>query len=49
MYGVPHDVSAAKAKRELGWTPRPVRQSILETAEYLISAGIVPAKPPKAA
>jgi nucleoside-diphosphate-sugar epimerase len=49
MYGVPHDVSAAKAKRELGWTPRPVRQSILETAEYLISAGIVSAKPPKAA
>ena len=49
MYGVPHDVSAAKAKRELGWTPRPVRQSILETAEYLISAGIVRAKAPKAA
>jgi hypothetical protein len=31
---------------ELGWTPRPLRQSILETAESLISAGVVrPRKP----
>lgn len=49
MYGIPHDVSADKAKRELGWAPRPVRDSVLQTAEYLISAGIVPAKAPKAA
>jgi dihydroflavonol-4-reductase len=32
---------AKEAVRELGWTPRPLRQSILDTAESLISAGIV--------
>jgi hypothetical protein len=32
---------------ELGWIPRPLRQSILDTAKSLISAGIVvrPRKP----
>lgn len=41
MLGIPHDVSARKAVRELGWTPRPLRETVIETAEYLISAGIV--------
>jgi len=46
MLGVKHDVSSEKAVRELGWTPRPLRQSIIDTAESLISAGIVrPRKP----
>jgi hypothetical protein len=41
MLGIPHDVSAEKAVRELGWAPRSLRESVLETAEFLISAGIV--------
>ncbi|MBH0780790.1 SDR family oxidoreductase [Nocardia bovistercoris] len=36
-------VSADKARRELGWTMRPVRESILDTAESLIENGVVPA------
>ena len=44
--GIPHDVSAEQAMRHLGWTPRTLRESILDTAESLISAGIVrPSKP----
>ena len=34
-------VSAAKAQRELGWTMRPVRDSIVDTAVSLIQRGIV--------
>jgi nucleoside-diphosphate-sugar epimerase len=46
MLGIQHDVSVEKAIRELGWTPRPLRQSVIDTAESLISAGIVrPRKP----
>jgi nucleoside-diphosphate-sugar epimerase len=46
MLGTQHDVSAEKAARELGWTPRTLRDSVLDTAESLISAGIVrPRKP----
>ena len=41
MLGINHDVTAEKAVRELGWTPRPLRESVLDTAESLISAGIV--------
>ena len=41
MLGVKHEVTAEKAVRELGWTPRPLRESVLDTAESLISAGIV--------
>jgi nucleoside-diphosphate-sugar epimerase len=36
------DVSADKARRELGWTPRPVRESILDTARSLIELGLAP-------
>jgi nucleoside-diphosphate-sugar epimerase len=46
MLGIQHDVTAEKAARELGWTPRPLRETVLDTAESLISAGIVrPRKP----
>jgi len=41
MLGIKHDVSVEKAVRELGWTPRPLRESVLDTAESLISAGAV--------
>jgi dihydroflavonol-4-reductase len=46
MLGIQHDVTVEKATRELGWAPRPLRQSVIDTAETLISAGIVrPRKP----
>jgi dihydroflavonol-4-reductase len=46
MLDIQHDVSAEKAARELGWTPRTLRESILDTAESLINAGVVrPRKP----
>jgi nucleoside-diphosphate-sugar epimerase len=46
MLGIQHDVTAGKAIRELGWAPRPLRDSVLDTAESLISAGVVrPRKP----
>jgi|SRR5579863_949283 nucleoside-diphosphate-sugar epimerase len=41
MLGIQHDVTAGKAMRELGWTPRTLRESVIDTAESLISAGIV--------
>lgn len=41
MLGSKHEVTAEKAVRELAWTPRPLRESVLETAESLISAGAV--------
>jgi nucleoside-diphosphate-sugar epimerase len=36
------DVSADKARRELGWTLRPARESILDTAYSLIEVGLAP-------
>ncbi|MEV0298455.1 aldehyde reductase [Nocardia sp. NPDC050710] len=36
-------VSADKARRELGWTMRPVRDAVLDTAESLVQFGVVPA------
>ncbi|MCW2914256.1 MAG: cinnamoyl-CoA reductase [Actinomycetia bacterium] len=41
-YGVPVLVSADKAKQELGWTPRPAKESIMAAGESLIQYGIVP-------
>lgn len=35
-------VRADKARAELGWTMRPVRDSLLDTAESLIESGVVP-------
>jgi len=37
-------VSAAKAKRELGWTMRPIHETILETGRTMIEQGVVPAR-----
>jgi dihydroflavonol-4-reductase len=41
MLDIQHDVTTEKATRELGWTPRTLRQSVIDTAESLISAGVV--------
>ena len=35
-------LSSEKARRELGWSMRPVRETVLETAESLIEFGVVP-------
>lgn len=37
-------VSAAKAKRELGWSMRPIKETILDTGRTMIEQGIVPAR-----
>jgi nucleoside-diphosphate-sugar epimerase len=37
-------VSSAKAQRELGWTMRPVRDSIIDTGRTMIEQGVVPAR-----
>jgi dihydroflavonol-4-reductase len=37
------EVSAEKAKRTLGWSPRPIEDTIAETAESMIRLGIAPA------
>ncbi|WP_280265514.1 NAD-dependent epimerase/dehydratase family protein [Nocardia wallacei] len=34
-------VSADKARRELGWTMRPIEQTLLDTAESLVRLGVV--------
>ena len=44
MAGIPQLVSAEKAGTELGWQPRPARDTILDTAESLIAHGLVPAR-----
>lgn len=40
----PKRVSSEKARKELGWTQRPVRDSIIDNAEELVAHGIVTAK-----
>ncbi|MEV6277518.1 aldehyde reductase [Nocardia sp. NPDC051832] len=40
--GIEERLSSEKARRELGWTMRPVRGSLLDTAESLIQHGVVP-------
>jgi dihydroflavonol-4-reductase len=42
LVGPREDVSADKARRELGWTSRPARESILDTAHSLIELGLAP-------
>lgn len=42
LVGPREDVSADKARRELGWTSRPARESILDTANSLIELGLAP-------
>lgn len=44
LVGRREDVSADKARRELGWTSRPARESILDTAYSLIELGLAPSK-----
>jgi nucleoside-diphosphate-sugar epimerase len=44
MLGIKHDVSTAKARGELGWTPRTMHESVVETAEWLIDKGMVAPK-----
>lgn len=34
-------ISNAKARRVLGWSPRPVRETILDTAESLFALGVI--------
>jgi nucleoside-diphosphate-sugar epimerase len=41
MAGIPQLVSAEKARTELGWHPRPARETILDTAESLLAHGLV--------
>ena len=41
MLEIQHDVSIEKATREHGWRPRSLRESVLDTAEFLIGAGVV--------
>lgn len=44
MVGRREQVSADKARRELGWTSRPARESVLDTAHSLIELGLAPSK-----
>jgi dihydroflavonol-4-reductase len=44
LVGVPASVSAAKAERELGWTTRPAKESIVDTADSLLRHGLVTAR-----
>lgn len=39
--GRKHDYSSAKAQRMLGWTPRPMEDTVLDCARSLIAAGLV--------
>jgi len=38
--GKKHDFSSAKAQKLLGWKPRPMEETLLDTARSLIAAGI---------
>jgi hypothetical protein len=37
-------VSSEKAQRELGWTMRPARDSLMDTAQSMIALGVVRAR-----
>jgi dihydroflavonol-4-reductase len=37
--GVKHDFTSAKAQRVLGWRPRPLQETVLDTARSLIAMG----------
>jgi nucleoside-diphosphate-sugar epimerase len=39
--GHKHDFSSAKAQALLGWRPRPMEETVLDTARSLIAAGAV--------
>ncbi len=36
-----HDYSSAKAQTQLGWAPRPLQDTVLDTARSLIATGSV--------
>lgn len=46
MIGRPERVSATKARAELGWSQRPVEQTLHDTADSLIEHGLVPRRTP---
>jgi nucleoside-diphosphate-sugar epimerase len=39
--GQKHDYNSAKAQSLLGWRPRPLQETVLDTAKSLIAAGLV--------
>lgn len=41
MLDVMMDATSGKARRLLGWKPRPVEESVVATAESLIRLGLV--------
>ena len=41
MIGLKYHRDATKARRLLGWQPRPAKQTVLDTAQYLIDNEIV--------
>ncbi len=45
FWDVPALVDPEKAKRELGWLPRPPDESIIAAGESLIEHGIIPRRP----
>jgi nucleoside-diphosphate-sugar epimerase len=47
--GVVKNGTGAKAKRLLGWAPRPPEEAIVASAESLLRLGLVKGIPPKAA
>ena len=40
-----HRFSNEKARSRLGWSPRPVEDTVVDTAHSLIREGVVEAKP----
>lgn len=43
LLGVVRRSTSAKAKTLLDWAPRPIEETVVDTAESLIRLGIVPA------
>ena len=41
MIGLKYHYDTSKAKQTLSWTPRPAKETVLDTAEYLIENQIV--------
>lgn len=41
MVGLKYHRTNAKARTLLGWQPRPARQTVLDTANYMIAAGMI--------
>lgn len=41
MVGMKYTLDNSKAKKVLGWKPRPAEETVLDTAEYMIKNGII--------